>query len=733
MNSTTMSNIPKKIWRMVIDTPLNKLWDYLPLCSADGVDFQRGQRFLVPFGRRKLVAILWDIVIESDIAYDKLKTPIEPLDSASLFNELWRKQCQWMAEYYHVALADIAMTFIPGLLKQPRCSNDFKTTYYELTEPGRAIMPLLRAPKQNKLLDYLLSHKQVEKANLVASGYSHSLINKSVDQGYVASHQKVMMCDSSPLSLGGLNDEQQNAVNKIQSVSGFHTFLLYGVTGSGKTEVYYRIVEKLIKNHGQVLILIPEIALSDQTVKRFEHRFGHAVVSYHSGLTEKNRVNAWMKAQSGQAKIVIGTRSAVMCVMPKLQCIIVDEEHDSSYKQFSGLRYSARDCAIRRAQLHDIPIILGSATPSLESYYNVIKQRYSLLQLKERWGDVRLPQLHVMDMNNYNYYQIMHPDVKKVVEKQLSLGFQVLFFLNRRGFAHVCMCNKCGWRAECTHCDVYPTVHFKPRCLYCHHCDKRYPLPTSCPECNQNALDYTGLGTERVAEILQQDFPSQNILRVDRDSVAKKGALQDAIQSIRDNQLQLIVATQMLAKGHHFPRLNTVVVVDMDAAFHSSDFRALEKTSQLLMQVAGRAGREDSGHVYIQTRQPNNSMLQSLLKNPYDEFIKCLLQQRCAASLPPYSYWAVWHAESKQSAETMTILRQLQTIINDYMSTAILFGPMPAIITKKAGYYRSQLIIQMSSRVELHKLIQYAQNCLIKKHIPRSIRLILDIDPLEMH
>ena len=726
-------NIKKTIWRMVIDTPLDKLWDYLPY-GVDGVNnYHLGQRFLVPFGRRKVVAILWDVVTDSEVPFEKLKSPIESLDAMSLLDELWRKQCQWMADYYHVAVAVIVMTFLPRLLKQPRHSHDFITSYYELTDSGRAIMPLRRAPKQNQLLDYVLQKNCVDKVELLSSGYSSTLVKKTLDQGYVVCKKKTPSYDMQVELLGELSEQQHAVVNQIQDTVGFQTFLLYGVTGSGKTEVYYRLVERVIKNNGQVLVLIPEISLSDQTVRRFEQRFGGAVVSYHSGLTEKARVISWMMAQSGQARIVIGTRSAIMCAMPRLQCIIVDEEHDHSYKQFSGLRYSARDCAIRRGQLHNIPVILGSATPSLESYYNAITKRYHLLELTERWGKVCLPQMHVMDMNMYNYYQIMHSDVQKVVKQQLESGFQVLFFLNRRGFANQCVCNECGWHAECEACDIYPTVHFKPRCLYCHHCGKRYPLPTQCPSCNSKNIDYTGLGTERVAEILQDYFPNQKILRVDRDSVAKKGALQDAIQIIRNNQVQLIVATQMLAKGHHFPGLNTVVVVDIDAAFHSSDFRALEKTAQLLIQVAGRAGRESVGHVFIQTRQPHNPLLQSLLQQPYDDFARVLLQERRVAQLPPYSYWALWHAESKQAAVALGVLHKICSAVKKNTDSAVLLGPMPALITRKAGYFRSQLIIQMSDRVELHKLIQYLHFYLSQQQLPRSVNVFLDIDPLEIY
>ena len=528
-----------------------------------------------------------------------------------------------------------------------------------------------------------------------------------------------------------LNKQQALAFSQLLFQEGFNVWLLEGVTGSGKTEIYLQYIEEILKKGKQVLVLVPEIGLTPQTVRRFQARFNVEIDVLHSNLNDTQRLNVWERARTGQSAIVIGTRSALFTQFSDLGLIILDEEHDGSFKQQDGWRYHARDLGIVLAQKLNIPILLGSATPSLESVNNVQNGKYHHLVLSKRAGNATALRQFVIDLKHQRIQNGLSEPLLQRMQEHLEKGNQVLLFLNRRGFAPVLLCHECGWIDECHHCEKPYTYHQHQRVLRCHHCGAQKTVPMQCGHCGSTHLVTTGLGTEQLEETLKARFPQYNIARIDRDSTARKGKLEGYLEDIQQGKSQILIGTQMLAKGHHFPSVTLVALVNVDNALFSLDFRAEERLAQLYVQVAGRSGRaEKQGELVLQTHYPDHPLLTTLLEKGYQAFAEETLKLRHNMGLPPFSFQALFKAQCRHSEEAENALSQLASFFYEQKIEGLqVLGPIPAPFSKKAGQYRWQLLLQHVSRKQLQAALSRYSPELIKSS---QVRLILDVDPLDL-
>ncbi len=731
-------NLSTAALRIAIPIPLRQLYDYLPPVVCDPAKLRPGIRVKIPFQRREVIGILMEITTEPQVPWEKLKPVIDIIDSEPILTpDIWQL-CLWAADYYHFPIGEVLISALPILLRQGKPPKLTKEIYWLLTSEGNTfdLTSIKRAPKQIELLKLLAKHPEgLTHKELRAYKFTKSILNNLAKKNLIASFGEHFARNKNPQKDPLiLNAEQQDAVNAVlEKTNQFQAFLLDGITGSGKTEVYLQVIAEFLKQEKQVLVLVPEIGLTPQTIQRFRERFTEPVVALHSGLSEKERLNAWLTAKSGMAKIIIGTRSAIFTSFANLGLIIVDEEHDLSFKQQEGFRYHARDLAIMRSYFNQIPIILGSATPSLESLYNAQLKRYQHLCLPVRAGGAQLPQVNIIDICKTPLEQGLSPILLSEITKHLNQGDQVMLFLNRRGFAPVLMCHACGWMAICKRCDMRMTYHQQPRRLHCHHCDTHKQIATHCEGCGQKELLAVGQGTERLEQTLAKHYPNVSIGRIDRDSTQRKGSLEELLDKIQKNEYRILIGTQMLAKGHHFPHVTLVAIVDADGGFFSSDFRALERMGQLLLQVAGRAGRaEKPGKVVIQTHHPDHPLLHQLLRENYHQFAMSLLKEREQARLPPYVFFALFRAEAYDAHHATSFLKELKGITENSGMNIRILGPISAPMPRRAGRHRVQLLIQASQRPILQNLLK---NLLPEiENIPNKHRVhwSIDVDPLEM-
>lgn len=530
-----------------------------------------------------------------------------------------------------------------------------------------------------------------------------------------------------------LTGEQQQAVDAVTAVQGYACFLLHGITGSGKTEVYVHLMHEVLRRGGQVLLLVPEINLTPQLENYFHSRFPDvSLVSLHSGLSEGERLHNWQQAQAGAAQIVLGTRLAVFAELPGLALIIVDEEHDSSFKQQDGLRYSARDVAVFRANQRGVPIVLGSATPSLESYHNAQTGRYRMLRLTGRaLAAARLPAVRTININQTLMHHGVSENLLREIGERIARKEQSLLFINRRGYAPVLMCTACGWLSGCKHCAGKMVLHLNDKRLRCHHCGYQLHVPHACPSCGNAELHPVGSGTQRVESVLQERFPGARVLRVDRDSTRNKRAWQTMREQIHANEVDILIGTQMLAKGHDFPELTLVGVLNPDSALYSSDFRAPEKLFALLAQVAGRAGRADKpGEVIIQTAFPDHPLFLALQNHDFEGWAAAQLAERQMAGFPPFVYQAMLRAEGRQQNEVYAFLNQARAAAIELQYEVEVFGVVPAALPRRANHIRAQLLIQSNARKTLQQFLR-AWQPLLDALPAQKLRCSLDIDPLE--
>jgi len=671
------------IARIAIDKPLRRLFDYKIPEEISNSSIQPGKRVSIPFGSRLLVGIVIEVRNNTNIPENKLKFIKSVLDSTPIIDASLLSLCQWASDYYHYPLGEVLFNTIPKTL---RINNE---------------------------------SKRKKKTEMVLPLISETGINEN-------------MIKSIPLIL---NQEQSDTLQKIiNHIDHFKTFLLNGITGSGKTEVYLHLIHQLLSQKKQALVLVPEIALTPQTINRFKDRFNVPIVCVHSGLNDSERFNAWQGAKSGHAKIVIGTRSAIYMPFKNLGTIIVDEEHDLSFKQQEGFRYSARDLAILRANNENIPIILGSATPSFETLYNVEQNRYTMLHLPERAGNAIHPSFHIIDIRDQQLPHGLSKPLLKKIKDHLEQKNQVLLFLNRRGYAPVLMCHQCGWIAMCQRCDIRMTLHQNPFQLRCHHCDSIQQVETICPNCKSANLKDKGIGTERLAFALQKIFPNIPIIRIDRDTTRRKNALTALLDEVNTGEPQILVGTQMISKGHHFPNVTLVGIINTDNAFFSSDFRAQERTGQLLLQVAGRAGRaEKPGEVIIQTHYPDHPLLQQLVHHNYNTFATLGLQERKESNLPPYSYLALIRCESLDTTAPNIFLNNVKAIASPLTKNNIsILGPIPAPVVRKKGKQHEQLLLQSNNRIALQDLIRKVIEKIESEKISTKVKWSIDVDPMEL-
>ncbi len=726
------------IVRVALAVPLPRFFDYLYLPDLTPIV---GGRVLVPFGSQKRVGIVVDLPASSDVAKEKLKPIIDVLDAESLFNSTTWDWLAWSANYYRAALGDVLFQALPVKLRNGESAVKNDRTFWRITDLGKQALEsgeLKRAKKQIEALNLLLTQDLEKGNNEIGSAIWSALKGKDyVKEIIVPTEQKSWqqaLGDNPLVNLDNrltLNKQQALAFSQLLFQEGFNVWLLEGVTGSGKTEIYLQYIEEVLKKGKQVLVLVPEIGLTPQTVRRFQARFNVEIDVLHSNLNDTQRLNVWERARTGQSAIVIGTRSALFTQFSDLGLIILDEEHDGSFKQQDGWRYHARDLGIVLAQKLNIPILLGSATPSLESVNNVKNGKYHHLVLSKRAGNATALRQFVIDLKHQRIQNGLSEPLLKRMQEHLEKGNQVLLFLNRRGFAPVLLCHECGWIDECHHCEKPYTYHQHQRVLRCHHCGAQKTVPMQCGHCGSTHLVTTGLGTEQLEETLKARFPQYNIARIDRDSTARKGKLEGYLENIQQGKSQILIGTQMLAKGHHFPNVTLVALVNVDNALFSLDFRAEERLAQLYVQVAGRSGRaEKQGEVVLQTHYPDHPLLTTLLEKGYQAFAEETLKLRHNMGLPPFSFQALFKAQCRHSEEAENALSQLASFFYEQKIEGLqVLGPIPAPFSKKAGQYRWQLLLQHASRKQLQAALSRYSPELIKSS---QVRLILDVDPLDL-
>ena len=733
--------VTETLLRIAVPTPLHRSFDYLPPRGTDCSMLQPGQRVRVPFGRRNAIGILLGVTDESGVARDKLKRAVAVIDSHPVIESDVMAMVQWASAYYHCPIGEAMAAALPVLLRRGESPHAADTTAWRLTAAGREVDPasLARAKRQAAIMIQLQRHP----AGLAREAIDApaSVLHALADKGWVESFTRNAEDTTGPGAAESeaphtLNPAQQQAVETMQaSLGGFQPWLLEGVTGSGKTEVYLQLIETVLARQQQVLVLVPEIGLTPQLVARFRRRFPVPLALLHSGLGERERLAAWQLARSGAAPVVIGTRSAIFTPLARPGLLVVDEEHDASLKQQDGFRYSARDLAVWRARHLDIPIVLGSATPSLESLYNVAQDRYRHCTLPDRTGGARLPAFKVLDIRNQPLEQGLSYPLLDAIRRHLDANGQVLLFLNRRGFAPTLMCYDCDWVAECQRCDARMTWHRADGRLHCHHCGSQRPVDSTCPQCGGKELHPVGQGTERVEQTLAERFADIERIRIDRDTTRRKGELDALLGRARDGERQLLLGTQMLAKGHHFPNVTLVAILDADHGLFSTDFRASERMAQLIVQVAGRAGRHKRpGEVIIQTAHPEHPLLQLLITRGYPAFAEAALAERQAAGLPPSTRIALLRAEAADAQRPIDFLEDARQRISDSgISGVETWGPVPATMERRAGRYRAQLLLQAEQHGRLQQLLGQLVRQLEGLKAARRVRWSVDVDPADTY
>ncbi|MFA5632881.1 MAG: primosomal protein N' [Porticoccaceae bacterium] len=728
------------IFTVAVPCPLRRTFDYLHPDSAPGVELRPGTRVRVPFGRQTLVGMVIAQTQDSTTPEDKLRAITEVIDAEPLLDSDALALCLWAASYYQHPVGDAVFSTLPTLLRRGAPVPDSHREYWQLSTLGLGLAEtsLARAKKQQALVGFVRDQGQATSESLLAAGFTRAIINAVRDKELIALVRETAPIATFDSSLAeaplALRDDQARALAALD-YQRFATYLLFGDTGTGKTEVYLQAIAQVLACGRQALVLVPEINLTPQTLARFRRRFRCDVAVMHSGLSDRERLQAWADARRGKAGIVIGTRSAIFTPLARPGIIILDEEHDPSFKQQDGFRYSARDLAVMRASRENIPAILGSATPALESLSNAARGRYHLLELTERGTSAAAPRWQLVDLKGSELRGGFSAPVLDAMKEELALGNQVLVFLNRRGYAPLLLCHECGWQAECRHCSARMTTHLGQRRLICHHCEARQPIPAHCSTCGSVNIQFVGQGTERSEEVLNTFFPGTRILRLDRDSTRRKQAMADAVAEIHRNEPCILVGTQMVAKGHHFPAVTLAVLLDVDSGLFSTDFRAAERTAQLITQVAGRAGRESTdGRVLIQSHYADHPLLRGLMEGGYRGFSQMLIAERQHQQLPPFSFMALVRAEAAVPDDAENFLHAARSLLEKHLPPTPdvrYLGPLPAALEKRKGFHRYNLSVFTTNRSQLGEALRETCLALEAQKIPRTLRWSVDIDPQE--
>ena len=726
---------------VLIPIPLMEKFSYLPPKNNSNL-LKQGSRVLVPFGKRTLVGVVWSFSDRDKSLKRKFKHIKEVLDEVPLLDTNSIHLAEWSSRYYHYPLGEIISYFFPPSLRKGKEAKFRESQYLELTSKGSFLdeEALSRAPIQQKLISILKDKKEITLKSAQAFGVSNAVINGLIEKGFVNRFSRELSpykkLENKKLSSPKqLNPEQHKAVKAIKKAKDKNiTFLLDGITGSGKTEVYLQSIQEVINEGKQALILIPEIGLAHQAEDRFREYFGDRVMSFHSAKNEREKVDAWLGASRGLVDIIIGTRSSVFLPMKNLGIIVVDEEHDLSFKQMEKFRYSARDMALYRAKLEKIPVVLASATPSLETLKNVQEEKYKVLKLNKRATGASLPTFHAVDLKGKELHEGLSKELLEATQTELDKGNQVLIFLNRRGYAPSLICKVCGWISNCDRCDALMTVHKNPLKLHCHHCEAQKPYPSKCQSCGSDDFLTYGFGTERVEEFLRGYFPNTKTLRIDSDSTRKKESLNEYFDEIKKGEPIILLGTQLLAKGHHFPNVTLVGIIDADSGLFSADFRGSERVAQLMTQVSGRAGRDKKpGRVILQSYCLDHPQIEEIITGSYEKFAKRLLEERKSYKIPPFSFQAKIFAESPKSLVSRDFILNIlnQSKIEKQISSNVrIVGPLPSIMEKKSGVYRWELSIFSSSRSNLHKFLDVMQSRLYEPKLTKQVRWSIDVDPL---
>ena len=722
------------ILQVVFDTPLRRSFDYLP--PADSAAPPRpGQRVLVPLGRRRTVGVIAVLAARSELPADRLKHAFELIDAEPLWDPVTLALIAWAADYYHHPLGEVLFAAMPVALRAGGNAVRHQLLW-RLSERGRN--ELARRPRlgsrQQQLIG-LVGETGAAADAISAAGLAPALATLAA-RGWLVSLElpEPVPCAGHGRRGPALTDDQSAACAAIgASLNRYGAWLLHGITGSGKTEVYLRLIEGVLDAGRGALVLVPEIALTPQLVARFQERLPVPVVSLHSSMADGARFAAWRAAAGGGASVVIGTRSAVFTPMPALGLVVVDEEHDASYKQQEGFRYSARDLAVARALRAGVPVVLGSATPSLESLANAAAGRYTRLSLPERTGRAGRPRVGVIDLRLHAARDGLSQPALAAIGRHLGAGGQVLVFLNRRGYAPTLFCTGCGWIAPCSSCDARLVVHLRRATLICHHCGAQQSMPYGCPQCG-NELAPVGEGTERVEATLAQLFPGASLVRIDRDVIRRRGDIEVALASVADGRARILLGTQMLTKGHDFPDVTLVLVLAADQGLFGADFRASERLAQQIVQVAGRAGRGDRpGEVLIQTAYPQHPLLQCLITEGYEGFALRAMAERRAAGWPPFSHLALLRADGAARAAVHGFLRDALAVAPAQPGHGPrLLGPAPASMERRAGRYRAQLLVESPSRADLQHFLAAWLPRVAAIRAARQLRWSVDVDPIEV-
>ncbi len=731
----------KSILKIAIDIPLSREFDYK--APSSGPLPSPGQRVLVPFGRHQRIGMIMDYSNYSEVPTEKLKKCIEILDTNPILSEenLWL--IRFTSNYYHHPIGEVVFTAIPSLLRKGRPLNPLIEKY--VINEQKSLHDILklknRAPKQARLFELLhdagndgLDAKQLNERfpnwrNVKKGLIEKNLISVTKDRKE-RSYEKVEIADKpSPI----LNSDQERVLSKLRLKNNFGAYLLDGITGSGKTEIYLQRIQDMLNLEKQVLVLVPEIGLTPQLIRRLKNRLGISPALLHSGINDRKRLSAWRSARSGTTLLVVGTRSAIFTPMKKLGLIIIDEEHDQSFKQQEGLRYSARDLAIARAKNKDIPIILGSATPSFEMLQHCRNGAYVHLVLPRRAGNAIPPVISLIDTSRSPTKDGISEPLYSAIQQTINDKAQVLIFLNRRGFAPTLICRACGNIAYCKRCDSRLTVHLNSQQLRCHHCGENRQLIDKCEKCGETVKPL-GEGTQRLEEALKDRFPDALVKRVDSDTTKLKGSLDKVIQSASSGEADILVGTQMLSKGHHFPSLKLVGIVNADQGLFGTDFRCGERMAQSIIQVAGRAGRAGrAGKVLIQTAFPENNFWRTLFNGGYKKIAEIGLVERKNTHWPPFTHLALIRSSAFQYSDAYSFLNKLKIYLNDNKNLGLkILGPVEAPMARKGGRYRAQLLLQSIDRQTLHHSLDTIRLKMESDPLSRKTRWSIDVDPIEL-
>ena len=729
--------VTEPVLQVAVPVPIRHPFDYLPPRPGWTPSVLPGMRVRVPFGRTSAIGVVVGIAPASTLDARRLKRVREVIDAQPLLDPAMLKLLAWASGYFQHPVGEVVVGTLPRLLRLGRAPRTGQSMRYAASPAGAQAFAegFGGAPVQTRLLGLMLAAGSVSEAALAAQHRDwrrplRALIAKGWVEPVPDGPCRAVQTDR-PVP----NAEQQRAVEAVEArLEEFSPFVLEGVTGSGKTEVYLRLIEKVVALGRQVLVLIPEIGLTPQLLARFHARLSCRVAALHSGLSDGERLSAWTHARNGTADVVVGTRSAVFVPLARPGLFIVDEEHDLSFKQQDGFRYSARDLAVVRARDAGTPVLLGSATPSLEAIDNMRRGRYRRLELPHRAGGASPPRIDVVDLRSRPFDNGLCDVLVEALERTKARSEQALLFINRRGYAPVLVCHACGWVADCDRCDAHLVFHREDGRMRCHHCAAERAPVVECPECGSKDMRRLGLGTERVASALEARIDGLRVARMDRDATRRRGALEALLDRVHGGEVDAVVGTQMLAKGHHFPNVTLVAILDADGGLFGIDFRATERMAQLLLQVAGRAGRgERTGRVLLQTHHPEHPLLRVLVLQGYRQFCEDALEERRGARLPPFASLALVRAEALQRDAPQSFLRDAEVCARARPHPGVsVLGPVPSPMERRAGRYRAQLLVDAGSRAAMQRFLPGWIADLEALPSARKVRWSVDVDPQEM-